>query len=561
MNICVFSTHYGGGYGTGYSLRKEVEQFRKNGHKIYVIHHEKNISQYQDSGVDYYYFKISFLPLLNLWLLRREISGIIKSILNKNTIDLFYVNSLEFGTFIGKVAGNFPIIYFARSTIKGPGLCGESEYWLDHIKKIFIKRTLVWLEKNNLKKCDRIIVKSKLMKKELVSLYNISNSKIDIIPGAIDSIDFSLITEKEIARIKSALNVPRDKKILLFAGRITPIKGLQYLLEALVELIKDKQPVYLLIAGRVLRGHYDRVIERFISSNGLSNFVKFLGYTPQSKMYEIYNISDIVVFPSVYEPFGMVAIQAIATNKPLIVSRSVGALEYIKKYSPLEIVGPQSSTEIASAVKRIIEPQKKVSFNMINLSSMYWSNYVRKLENIFNATLNGKSIILVNYKDKQIGLGKKDQVHKVGLLHRAFSVFIFNNYGQLLLQRRSFNKYHTPGLWTNTCCSHPSSSDILLDAHNRLVKEMGFDCDLKEVFSFRYKAKLGKELFEHEIDHVLVGIYNKDPKPSSKEVDDYLWITREDLITDMKNNNQKYTPWFSVIINRYDKKIWSYQKA
>lgn len=161
-------------------------------------------------------------------------------------------------------------------------------------------------------------------------------------------------------------------------------------------------------------------------------------------------------------------------------------------------------------------------------------------------------VVLVNEKDEKLGRMEKQQAHVAGLLHRAFSVFVFNSKGELLLQQRAESKYHSPLLWTNTCCSHPREDESYLEAANRRLKEeMGFDCELEEKFHFIYKAKLGEKLFEHELDHVFTGFYEGEICINKEEVQDFQWISMEDLMSDMKNDPEKYTIWFRIIFDEY----------
>ena len=118
-------------------------------------------------------------------------------------------------------------------------------------------------------------------------------------------------------------------------------------------------------------------------------------------------------------------------------------------------------------------------------------------------------LILVDAKDRMIGSGEKLMVHEQGLLHRAFSIFVFNNDGRLMLQNRARDKYHSPGLWTNTCCGHPRpGEDTLAAAHRRLLEEMGFDCELKEMKTISYCSDVQNDLIEHEYNHIFVGVFN-----------------------------------------------------
>jgi isopentenyl-diphosphate delta-isomerase len=159
-------------------------------------------------------------------------------------------------------------------------------------------------------------------------------------------------------------------------------------------------------------------------------------------------------------------------------------------------------------------------------------------------------VILVDENDQQIGLMEKMEAHEKGLLHRAFSVFIFNDENQLLLQQRAKDKYHSGGLWTNTCCSHPREGESLLDAgKRRLHEEMGFSCPIETVFSFIYKAELDNNLIEHELDHVLIGNYNEAPKPNPDEVMDWKYVDLEWVVEDMKAYPENYTAWFRIVFD------------
>jgi len=161
-------------------------------------------------------------------------------------------------------------------------------------------------------------------------------------------------------------------------------------------------------------------------------------------------------------------------------------------------------------------------------------------------------VILVNKKDEQIGLMPKLEAHEKAQLHRAFSVFIFNNKGELLLQQRALNKYHSPGLWTNTCCSHQRDGETNLAAgKRRLQEEMGIACDLKELFWFIYKAPFDNGLTEHELDHVMIGNYNKNPIINTDEVANYDWKSIDFITNDMLTNPNRYTVWFKIIFKEY----------
>lgn len=163
-----------------------------------------------------------------------------------------------------------------------------------------------------------------------------------------------------------------------------------------------------------------------------------------------------------------------------------------------------------------------------------------------------EQVILVNESDEPIGLMGKMEAHEKALLHRAFSVFILNDKNELMLQQRAAEKYHSPLLWTNTCCSHQRDGETNIQAgQRRLQEEMGFSVPLKELFNFIYKAPFDNGLTEHEFDHVMVGYYNEDPKVNPEEVGAWKWMTIEEVKTDMEQHPEEYTAWFKVIFSKF----------
>ncbi|MGY5353728.1 isopentenyl-diphosphate Delta-isomerase [Wenyingzhuangia sp. IMCC45467] len=161
-------------------------------------------------------------------------------------------------------------------------------------------------------------------------------------------------------------------------------------------------------------------------------------------------------------------------------------------------------------------------------------------------------VILVNEQDEQIGIMEKIEAHEKALLHRAFSVFVFNDAGELMLQQRAADKYHSPLLWTNTCCSHQKVGETNVQAgKRRLQEEMGFSTELKDVCSFIYKAPFDNGLTEHEFDHVLTGVYNGEPNLNPDEAEAYKWMTLEDVKADMEKQPEIYTAWFLIIFEKF----------
>ena len=170
-----------------------------------------------------------------------------------------------------------------------------------------------------------------------------------------------------------------------------------------------------------------------------------------------------------------------------------------------------------------------------------------------NEELNvNEIVILVDENDKEIGTEEKMKAHQEGKLHRAFSIFVFNSRGEMLLQRRAESKYHSAGLWTNACCSHPRPDESIEQAaHRRLIEELGFDCELKKVSPFKYKAKLGQGLTEHEFDYVFIGEYNGEIRPNKDEVSDIMWLSIDTLKEQIKKHPMNFTEWFKIAFRKF----------
>ncbi len=163
-----------------------------------------------------------------------------------------------------------------------------------------------------------------------------------------------------------------------------------------------------------------------------------------------------------------------------------------------------------------------------------------------------EKVVLVDEDDNQIGLMPKMEAHLKGKLHRAFSIIIFNSDRKILLQKRASTKYHTPNLWSNTCCSHQREGEDNINAgKRRLNEEMGFVTNLYNFSSFIYRVEFSNGLIEHENDHIMLGVFDGNPKPNPNEVDEWKWIDIDILAEDMQINPDHYTAWFMIIMNNY----------
>ena len=163
-----------------------------------------------------------------------------------------------------------------------------------------------------------------------------------------------------------------------------------------------------------------------------------------------------------------------------------------------------------------------------------------------------ENVILVNKNDEQIGLMPKMEAHEKAVLHRAFSVFVMNDNGETMLQQRAAHKYHSPLLWTNTCCSHQRDGETNIEAgKRRLQEEMGFTTQLKEIVSFIYKAPFDNGLTEHELDHVMMGFFNEEPIINEEEVASWKWMKPADIQKDIAEHPELYTAWFKIIFEKF----------
>lgn len=171
-----------------------------------------------------------------------------------------------------------------------------------------------------------------------------------------------------------------------------------------------------------------------------------------------------------------------------------------------------------------------------------------------------EQVILVDEQDQPIGLMEKQSAHIGPHLHRAFSVFVFNKKGELLLQQRAFSKYHSPGLWTNTCCSHPRDGETVLEAASRrLMEEIGIQCELREIYTFIYMASVGKGLTEHEFDHVLIGQSDEIPNIDPEEVASWKYMSLDNLKKDIERYPELYTAWFKITFEEMTQYVSAFQ--
>ena len=234
------------------------------------------------------------------------------------------------------------------------------------------------------------------MRQELISYYNVNNSKIEVITGGIDYSDFPHMNKQEIYQFKSGINISNKDKIILFVGRIMPVKGIDYLIYSFYNVLKFIPNSKLLLVGGSMLSHYDRKMIKLVKKLHIQESVDFIGLVPQEIIYKYYNICDVVVVPSTYEPFGMVCLQTVIFKKPLVCSNVVGALDYINSYPLLKIVSPYSAKELAEALKIVLLDENFFLSNLkFNLKILNWSEVAKRLEDIFFKVMQEKQYLIL----------------------------------------------------------------------------------------------------------------------------------------------------------------------
>jgi len=378
MNILFVSMLFGGGYGAGYAAHKECQELSKRGHLLHVVHSERDINHYQNISSKYYYVPYHKIPLANILFLKRDLEKTITLILKSNKIDLIYVQSLELGLIDQKILKGYPLVYFMRSATKGVEREKPKEYWTDSIRRFFITKLLIRLEKRIINWADKIIVESSMMKKEISGNYSVNSKRIVLVSGGLDRKDFPRVSSRQRVLLKHWMNAKKDEKIIIFAGRLVPVKGITYLIDALPRILK-KYNARLLILGSGFLSKYHKCISDRITKLNLEKKIINLGKVPQDQIYKYISAADLIVVPSTYEPFGMVALQAARYNRPLIITENVGSVDLLRDYDRMRIVKTNSSREISNASLELLNCKDYSGVKEIR----DWKDIADDLEKVF----------------------------------------------------------------------------------------------------------------------------------------------------------------------------------
>ncbi|MFA6422754.1 MAG: glycosyltransferase family 4 protein [Candidatus Buchananbacteria bacterium] len=383
MKILMLTSRYGFGYGMGYSAYKEAIAFADLNNSVTVVHcyNSPEIEIFSDSRIKTVYLPIIKIPLIGFFIYYFKLRSFLKDKFQMQEFDLIYIQSLEFGLIDMKKI-KIPIFYFARSTMIGlqKTLQGEG------IKKSFldtiIHNILVCLEKRCMRYAKLIFVKSSAMAKEVESLYDISSQKIITATGGIDDINFKINNSTFNNDLKKKLSIPPSAKIILYAGRIVPQKGLIYLVKASLQLLKNYNFV-VIVAGSYTDQNYMHSIIKLLENNIHKKSFYFLGHINQTEISSIFNIADCVVTPSLYEPFGMVNLQAAFLSKAVITTDITGSIDVLRNYHNLRVIQPGSVKAIEVSLKKILSTQENFNMQSFDFSQYSWMNVAKKILSYF----------------------------------------------------------------------------------------------------------------------------------------------------------------------------------
>lgn len=376
MKILMLTSRFGSGYGMGYSSYKEAKCFADLGHEITVAHCNSNIDAYVDNRIKFIHLPIKKTKFIDFVFFYFSLKKFFKEIISINEFDLIYIQSLEFGL-LRLSAIKQPIFYFSRSSMIGLNNVLKKE---GIRKKLFYKLNysiLVYLEKRCFKYAKKVFVKSRIMASEIKGLYGVDSSKLFVVSGGIDENDFKINNKQDSGFIKK-LSISSNTKVILYAGRIVPQKGLIYLIKATLELLKSYNFV-VVVAGEHKNKKYFNSIMKLINNSVYKKSFYFIGHINQLNMNSVFNIADCVVTPSLYEPFGMVNLQAAFLGKTVITTEVTGSIDLLDKYSRLNVVKSGSVEAISNSLKEVLSSQINYNLDNFNFKDYSWSNVVNQI--------------------------------------------------------------------------------------------------------------------------------------------------------------------------------------
>lgn len=379
----MLTSRFGFGYGMGYSAYKEATSLASLGHAVTVVHcySSPEIAHFDDPRITLIYLPMEKIPLIGFLKYFFELKKFFCKKLCIRDFDSIYIQSLEFGLLdLSKI--KIPVFYYARSTMRGLKQALRNEGKKNSFYAKIIHLVLVALERRCMRYSKTIFVKSRKMVSEVSSLYGVPSNKIAIITGGIDEKDFQIESESSCEAFKRKFKIPPDVLVVLYAGRIVPQKGLSYLIEASLTLLREKDFVVVIAGVEVDASYYAKVKLQLENSPHQNSFF-FLGHVEQREMSFVLNSADCLVTPSIYEPFGMVNLQAAFLNKNIITTDVTGSADLLANYEKIKIVPASSSAAIESALRGLLSGKTKKSQMPFDFRSYSWENVAEQLTYYF----------------------------------------------------------------------------------------------------------------------------------------------------------------------------------
>ena len=379
----MFTSRFGFGYGMGYSAYKEATALVSLNHSVTVVHcySSPEIASFYDPRITLIHLPMGKIPLIGFLLYVFKLKKFLREKLNIRDFDSIYIQSLEFGLLdFSKIKP--PVFYYARSTMRGLQQALRNEGDNRSIFAKIIHLVLVALEYRCMRYSKMIFVKSYKMVSEVSYLYGINSNKIAVITGGIDDKDFQIQSDSSCVAFKRKFKIPLGVPIVLYAGRIVPQKGLSYLIEASLMLLREINFV-IVIAGAVVDESYYAKVKHQLDNTAYQKSFYFLGHINQRDMSLVLNSGDCLVTPSIYEPFGMVNLQAVSLGKKVITTEVTGSVDLLANYARMKIVKAGSATAIELALREMLLLKPQIDQSHIDLSAYSWRIVAEQLLRYF----------------------------------------------------------------------------------------------------------------------------------------------------------------------------------
>lgn len=381
----MLTSRFGFGYGMGYSAYKEATALIALGHSVTVVHcySSPEIAHFFSPHITLIHLPMKHTPLVGFFLYIFKLRKFFQEKLHLKDFDCVYIQSLEFGLLnLAKI--KVPIFYFARSTMHGMrrALRKEGEKMSPFAK--IIHGVVITLERRCMRYSKMIFVKSNNMVREVSILYNVPLNKIAVITGGIDQKDFQIQPQTFYETFRRKFKIPLDVSLVLYAGRIVPQKGLSHLIEASLALLREI-PFVVVIAGADANASYCAKIKRQVENSAYKKSFYFLGHVHQREMSLVLNAADCLVTPSIYEPFGMVNLQAAFLSKNIITTDATGSADLLADYEKIKIVHAGSSAAIELAMREVLFGETKKSQTPFDFRKYSWLNVAEQLIRYFQS--------------------------------------------------------------------------------------------------------------------------------------------------------------------------------